>query len=75
MTARLEEALALVRSWPEARQDEVAELLLALDRFGADRYVATEEELVAIDEALEQVARGGRADDAAVESAFARFGR
>jgi hypothetical protein len=73
MTKLMEKALAAVRDWPQDRQDEAAELLLALDRLGATPYRATGEELLAIDEALAQVQRGQRATAAEVESAFARF--
>ena len=73
MTKLMEKALEAVRGWPRNRQDEAAELLLALDRLGADAYHASAEEFAAIDEALEQVARGERASQAEVEAAFARF--
>jgi hypothetical protein len=73
MTKLMEKALAAVRDWPQERQDEAAELLLALDRLGATPYRATDEELHAIDEALAQVQRGQRATATQVESAFARF--
>ena len=69
----MEKALEVVRGWPADRQDDAAELLLALDRLGSGAYRASPEELAAIDEALAQVARGERATDAEVEAAFARF--
>jgi hypothetical protein len=46
---------------------------LALDQLGPTPYVATEEELRAIDQALEQTARGERATADEVENAFAHF--
>ena len=73
MTKLMEKALAAVRDWPQDRQDEAAELLLALDRLGTTPYRASEDELRGIDEALEQVQRGERANAAQVENAFARF--
>lgn len=75
MSDLLERALAVVRRWPAARQDEAAELLLALDRLGADHHVASEDELAAVDEALAQAERGEFATDAQVEEAYARFRR
>ncbi|MCZ7659499.1 MAG: hypothetical protein M5U07_17325 [Xanthobacteraceae bacterium] len=75
MSDLLERALAVVRRWPAARQDEAAELLLALDRLGADPHVASEDELAAVDEALAQAERGEFATDAQVEEAYARFRR
>ena len=73
MTKLMEKALEAVRDWPQDRQNEAAELLLALDRLGTAPYRATADELRAIDEALQQVARGERATAAEVEDAFARF--
>lgn len=73
MTRLMEQALATVRGWPEAQQDEAAEMLLALDRLGTAAYQATDEELHAIDEALAQIERGEFATAADVEAAFARF--
>ena len=75
MTKLMEKALEAVRAWPQSRQDEAAQMLLALDRLGAGAYHASAEELRAIDEALKQVARGERASQAEVEAAFARFRR
>jgi hypothetical protein len=75
MTELMEKALAAMRHWPEARQNEAAAMLLALDRLGAGLYNASEEELSAIDEALEQAERGEFASDAEVEAVFARFRR
>jgi DNA-binding NarL/FixJ family response regulator len=73
MTKLMEKALEAVRDWPQNLQDEAAQLLLALDELGPASYVASEEELRAIDEALEQVERGERATAPEVEAAFARF--
>jgi hypothetical protein len=72
MTDLMEKALAAIDRWPTALQDEAAEILLALDRLG-ETYVASDGELAAIDEALEQVRRGEFASEAEIESAFARF--
>jgi predicted transcriptional regulator len=74
MTDLMEKALAAVGRWPAAQQDEAADLLLALDRLGTT-YVASDEELAAIDEALAQAERGEYASDEEVEAAFARFRR
>ena len=74
MTDLMDKALAAVGRWPAARQDEAAEMLLALDRLG-DSYDASDDEIAAVDEALAQAARGEFATDAEVETAFARFRR
>ena len=73
MTTLMDKALEVVRGWPADRQDDAAELLLALDRLGSGAYHASVPELAAIDEALGQVARGELATDAEVAAAFARF--
>lgn len=73
MTDLTETAIASVRSWPTPQQDEAAEIVLALDRLGADAYVASDDELRAIDEALAQIDAGGYATDAEVEAAYSRF--
>ena len=74
MTDLMEKALAAVGRWPASRQDDAAEMLLALDRLGAT-YHASADELAAIDEALAQIERGEFASDAEVEAAFQRFRR
>jgi hypothetical protein len=73
MTDLMEKAIASVRSWPAHQQDEAAELLLALHQLGAEAYVASEDELRAIDEALAQIEAGEYATDADVEAAYSRF--
>ena len=49
MTNLMEKALAAIRNWPAGRQDEAAEMLLALDRLGQETYRANADELTAID--------------------------
>ncbi len=61
--------MAAVGRWPATRQDEAAEMLLALDRLGAT-CTASPEEIAAIDEALAQAERGEFATEAEVEAAF-----
>jgi predicted transcriptional regulator len=74
MTDLMEKALAAIGRWPESRQNEAAEMLLALDRLGAT-YSASPDELAAVDEALAQAERGEFATEAEIEAAFQRFGR
>jgi predicted transcriptional regulator len=74
MTDLMEKALAVIGRWPESRQNEAAEMLLALDRLGAT-YSASPDELAAVDEALAQAERGEFATEAEIEAAFQRFGR
>ncbi|HWK94293.1 MAG TPA: hypothetical protein VNR39_02620 [Pseudolabrys sp.] len=65
--------MAAIRQWPASRQDDAAEMLLALDRLGD--HAATAEELAAVDQALAEVKRGEFSSDADVEAAFRRFRR
>lgn len=73
MAALMDRALDRVRSWPEERQREAAELLLALDDLGSEPVEVDEETLAALDEASAEVARGERADVSEVEAFFSRF--
>lgn len=73
MTDLMEKALAIVRGWTRERQDEAAEILLALDALGVGPFQATDADLDAIDEALAQTDRGEFASEAEVEAAYARF--
>ncbi|HEY7552485.1 MAG TPA: hypothetical protein VH913_23555 [Hyphomicrobiaceae bacterium] len=59
MTDLMEKAIASVRRWPARQQD----------RLGAQPYPASDEELLAIDEALAQIEAGDYATDAEVEPA------
>lgn len=67
---RLEKALERVQNWPEERRNEVAELIIALDEQDVSAEVDSET-LAAIDEALDQVNRGERADSAEIAKLFA----
>lgn len=75
MTDLLEKALSTIQGWPPERQNEAAQILLALDRLGGGSYEANEAELQAIDEALAQIGAGQLASDAEVAEAFSRFRR
>jgi hypothetical protein len=72
MTDLMTKALAAVRNWSDERQQEAAEILLALDQLGAGAYRASDEELRAVDEALAQIEDGTYAE-AEVEATYARF--
>ena len=73
MTDLLRKALEAIQRWPSERQNEAAEMLLALDRLGTDAYTPSADELKAIDEALAQGIRGEIASDKEVAGAFASF--
>jgi hypothetical protein len=62
--------LQRVPTWPEDRQQELAELALEIEaELAGDDYEATPDELTAIDEGL----AGEAASDEEVKAAFASF--
>jgi predicted transcriptional regulator len=69
----LNEAMRRVESWPEAAQEELAEIALEIDaRVRGGKFHASPDELAGIDRGLE-AARGGRfATDEQVEAVFAK---
>ncbi|MFZ1990374.1 MAG: hypothetical protein WAW96_11455 [Alphaproteobacteria bacterium] len=73
MTDLLKKAFEAIQKWPSERQNEAAEMLLALDRLGGSAYTPSDDELTAIDEALAQGACGEIASDEEVAAAFAKF--
>lgn len=75
MTDLMERALERVRRWPPERQEEAAQLLMALDDLGAEPLDVDDETLAAIDEALAEKERGEFADPKEVAAFFARFGK
>ena len=74
MTTKLKELLERAEAWPEDAQQELVQLGAEIEgELQAGDYQATPEELEAIDEALEQIARGEVATEAEVEAAFRTF--
>jgi hypothetical protein len=71
MSPKVKEILQHVASWPEDDQEELAELARDIEARRSGMYVATPEELSAIDEAQ----RSGIASDQEVEAAFRSFRR
>jgi predicted transcriptional regulator len=70
----LKEAMRRIESWPEAAQDELAEI--AFDaRIKGGQYHATPEELAGIDRGLEAAREGRFATDQQVEAMFAKHRR
>ena len=72
--ADLKSLLERVQNWPEEAQDELVALANEIENElqGKD-YIATREELQAIDEAVASLDRGEAASDREIEAAFARF--
>jgi hypothetical protein len=73
VASRLEDVLTRAKSWPEMDQEELVEVAREIEARRSGVYVATPDELAAIDEALGQVARGEVASEEEVEAAFAKF--
>jgi hypothetical protein len=70
---RLDDALRRAETWPEAAQQELAEIILEIDaRVQGGRYHATPDELAGIDRGLEAVRERRFASDRQVEAIFAK---
>ena len=74
MTKTLKDVLALVESWPDWAQRELADISLEIDReVKAGTYHATREELRKIDEAMAAVRRGEIATQDDIDAVFAKY--
>ena len=72
----LNEAMRRVESWPEAAQEELAEIALEIDaRVKGGRYHASPDELAGIDRGLEAARKGRFATDEEVEAVFLKHRR
>jgi hypothetical protein len=71
MISKLKDVLERAREWPEAAQQELADIALELEASLGGVYRATPEELQALDEAEQS----GIASDDEVEAAFKAFRR
>ena len=69
---QIDAVLDRVHSWPKARQEDAARVLLAMEAQTSAPYLLTDDERVDVLAALDEVARGELATDAAVEAVFAR---
>jgi predicted transcriptional regulator len=72
---QIDSVLERVRSWPVARQEDAAQLLLAMEAQGSKPYSLSEDERADIEAALEELARGEVATDAEVAAVFNRYRR
>jgi hypothetical protein len=75
MNAILKDMLSRAANWSEEDQEELAQVALEIEARRHGVYQATPDELKAIDEALEAVARGEIATDEEVEAVFAKYRR
>ena len=69
---QIDSVLERVRNWPQARQEDAALMLLAMERQDAAPYRLSEEELADMEDALAEVARGEVASDEEVTAVFNR---
>jgi hypothetical protein len=69
---QIESVLDRVRSWPRELQEEVVELLLAMEAEQGQVYRVTVEERAELQEALAEIDRGEVATDAEIAAAFRR---
>jgi hypothetical protein len=74
MTAtELKDLLERVRTWPEEAQNELVAVANQIESELQGDYVASREELEAIDEAIASLDAGESASDEEVQAAFAKF--
>ena len=72
----LKSLLERVQSWPESAQDQLIAVANEIEtELKSGEYVATDEELRIIDEAIASIDAGEFATEAEVEAAFAKFRR
>lgn len=69
MTSKIDEAIRQVRTLPQERQDEIADVLSAMSA----EVATTPEILTAIDEGIADAEAGRFAEPEAVAALFARF--
>ena len=71
--SEIEAVLERVKAWPEHRQEDLASIVLEIERQGIDLYVLSDEERADLDEALEEERRGEFANEEEVRAVFARY--
>ena len=74
MTKTLEEALSKVRGWPETRQEDAAQLLLAMHKQNSQRCALTAEQIERVTASKALADAGEFASDDEVEAFFAKHG-
>lgn len=69
---QIESVLDRVRQWPQDRQEEAVDLLLALEARAEDVYRPTAEQQAELEETLREIERGEVASEEEVAAAFRR---
>ena len=75
MNAKLKELLERAKTWPEAKQEEAVQSLLAIEQEIAEPYELSNEDRAAIDRSLEEMRQGRFATDERVAAVFNRYRR
>jgi predicted transcriptional regulator len=75
MNAKLKDILERVEVWPQAAQDQLADIALEIEAELSGTYDASPEELEAIDRGLQDIAEGRLATDEQVEAVLAKYRR
>lgn len=72
MNKRLEHVLKRVKSWPEERQRDVAQLLDEIEQAGTGVYPLSDGERRLVEDGLEQAKRGAFISDAEMDAFWNR---
>jgi len=72
---QIDKVLNRVRTWPQSRQEDAAQVLLAMEAQEVGPYRLSDEERADIEAALEEISRGEVASDAEVKAVFDRHRR
>ena len=72
---QIREVFDRVRNWPVSRQEDAAQVLMAMESIGTDVYRLSGDERADIEAALEEVVRGEVAPDTDVAALFSRARR
>jgi hypothetical protein len=72
MNAIVRNILGRAERWPEEDQEELAQVALAIELRRRGPHRASAEDLVAIDEAIDSLARGELAAEADIEALLAK---
>lgn len=73
MTTTAKQLLERVASWPEEDIAKLEEAAREIEALRTGEYRATDDELLAIDQAIAELDRGDVASDAQVRAAYAKF--
>jgi hypothetical protein len=72
---QIESVLDRVRTWPNSRQEDAVQVLLAMEEQEAGIYKLSDEERADIREALDEISDGQVASEKEIEAVFRRFHR